>query len=208
MSKKAAITALLLLLIIPSSSLALTTARGNGKPVPDVLNPTLRIKDPPQFELAAYGGSYLGNTLGQTWTAGVKAFAHMDSTWAFGAHYGYAELLTDRATRFGMQLTDSNLDIVDAQAMISNDVAMRVGSSLMEIDFYLTLGVGAIQINDQWQPVGVIGGGAKFYTPVKWLAFRVDVDNYAHYTDMVGNDNFDFDVTFTGGISLLFPAKK
>jgi len=178
-------------------------------PMPDVLEPEFRTKQPVQFELSPFAGSYLGNTAGQTWTAGMKTYVHANSTFSFGVRYAYAELLTDRTTRFGGSLTTNNLHVIAGETMISNDVAMRAGRSIMEVDFYLTLGVGVIYINADWQPTGVIGGGAKFYTPLPWLAFRVDVDNYAHYTDLPGGeDNFDFDVTFTGGVSILIPPKK
>lgn len=176
--------------------------------IPDILVPENRIKRPLQFEIAPYGGSYLGNTVGQTWTAGAKAYFHVDNTFSFGFNGAYAELLTDRSSSFGKGIVNNNLYLADAEAMISNDLAMRIGKKLYEVDLYLTLGVGAISINNEMYPMGVIGGGIKFYTSIPWLAIRIDMNNYAHYTDTPGRDNFDFDVTFIGGPSFMFPSQK
>lgn len=180
----------------------------NNEDIPAIFQPEHRKKRPPQVELSPYGGSYLGSSIGQTWTAGGKAYFHADSTWSFGINYAYSKLMTDRSSTFGQSLKNTNMHLADVEFAISNDVAMRAGRTLIEIDFYLTLGAGAITINEDWEPMGVIGGGAKFYMPVPWLAFRIDVNNYAHYTNKPGNDNFDFDITFVGGVSFMFPFQK
>ena len=201
MSKNVLITTVLTLLLAPLALHAETE-------IPNVLNPDFRINSTPHFELIPYGGSYLGSSVGQTFITGAKAYYHLDSTWAFGTNFGYAYLMTDGRNNFGGILQDDNLYLGDIEATISNDVAMRVGRSLVEIDFYLTLGAGMMRINNYNEPMGVIGGGAKLYTGLDWLAFTVDVMNYAHYTDQPGKDTFDFDVTFTGGLCFMFNNSK
>lgn len=201
MSKKLLIVAILTVLLAPISLYA-------EAEIPNVLNPEFRLNSIPHFELIPYAGSYLGSSVGQTFIAGAKAYYHIDSTWAVGANFGYAYLLTDGRNNFGGSLQDDNLYLGDIEATVSNDLAMRVGKSLVEIDFYLTLGAGMMRLNDYNEPMGVIGGGAKFYTGIDWLAFTVDVMNYAHYTDQPGKDTFDFDVTFTGGLCFMFNNKK
>lgn len=176
--------------------------------IPTILQPEHRTKRPLQFELVPYAGSYLGNTVGQTWTAGGKAYFHVDNTYSFGVNGAYARLATDRSSTFGRELHNNDMYLFDAETMISNDLAMRIGKKLFEIDLYLTLGVGAISINENIEPMGVIGGGVKIYTPIPWLAVRVDMNNYAHYTQKPGDDNFDFDVTFIGGPSFMFPSQR
>ncbi len=176
--------------------------------IPNFLNPDFRIKQATHFALMPYGGSYLGSSVGQSFIAGAKGYYHIDNTWAVGANFGYSRLLTDVRNNFGGSVEDDNLYLGDIEATLSNDTAMRAGKSLIEIDFYLTLGAGMIRINDYNEPMGVIGGGAKFYTGLNWLALTVEVINYAHYTDQPGKDTFDFDTTFIGGVSFLFNNNK
>jgi len=176
--------------------------------MPDALNPDFRIERAHYFELIPYGGSYLGSSVGQTFIAGTRGYYHLDNSWAVGANIGYSRLFTDGRNNFGGSLHNDNLYLGDVEAMIANDVAMRIGKSLVQIDFYLTLGVGMMRLNDYNEPMGVIGGGAKFYTGIHWLAFAVDVINYAHITNQPGKDPFDFDTTFTGGLCFMFHSRK
>lgn len=177
-------------------------------PIPQILDPEYRHNKSGQFEISPYGGSYLGVTLGQTWIAGARGYYHLNSTYAFGINYGYSQAMPEKAGNFGQYMRDKNVHVFDVESTISNDVAIRIGKLQVETDFYLTLGAGTMNINDEWMPTGLIGGGVKFYTGVPWLAVRLDVNNYAHYTNLPGNDHFDFDVSFIGGVSLLFPHKK
>lgn len=171
----------------------------------DVFNVKERHQKSGEWEINPYGGSYLGRSLGQTWTAGSRLHYHLNSTWAFGANYGYLRNSPDPSSNFGKSVTNLNSHIVNAEALISNDAALRVGDSLLEMDFYLTLGAGAMSINSTWEPAGLIGGGVKFYTGKPWLAFVIDVNNYVHYTPIPAGNKFDFDVIFTGGVSFLIP---
>jgi hypothetical protein len=76
------------------------------------------------------------------------------------------------------------------------------------MDFYFTLGVGAMQINRMWEPVGVIGGGARFYFPVPWIAFRLDINSYIHMTPLGGRSDLSGDVSMGGAVSFIFPNRK
>lgn len=175
--------------------------------IPPILDPAFRQQKKHQFEFSPYGGAYLGNTVGQSWMAGTRLYYHFSNTVALGANYGFSRLLTDRSTRFGSALVNPNMQVVTIEAMFSNDAAIRAGDTIMQMDFYATLGVGPMYLNDQWQPAGLVGGGVKFYCGIPWLAFRIDVNNYIHNTSQPGKDIVDFDVTFLGGVSFLFPAK-
>lgn len=176
------------------------------KKVPPILDPQFRHRKKYQLEFSPYGGAYLGNSFGQTWAAGARQYFWLNNTTGLGVNYGITKLLTNRGTPFGSSLTDTFVQAITAEAAFSNDAALRVGTSLIEMDFYMTLGVGAMEINSNWEPTGLIGGGVKVYTPLPWLAFRIDVNNYAHMTPQPGKDPFDFDVTFLGGVSFLFPT--
>jgi outer membrane beta-barrel protein len=180
----------------------------NPNDIPPILDPQFRHQKSNQFEISPYGGSYLGNTLDQTWLTGAKGYYHLDNTWALGLAYGYSRLSPDATSAFGINLVNNNMHIADAEVMISNDAALRVGKKLLEMDFYMTFGAGAMSINNAWEPMGLVGGGVKFYSDAPWLAFRIDVNSYAHYTNAPLLKNFDFDTAFLGGISFLFPQGK
>lgn len=212
MFKNAIVALLLLALLMP----ALLHAEETDEPsdagdvdihaMPPILDPHYRHKKKNQVELNINGGAFVGNTLGQTWIAGAKLTYWINNTIGIGANYAYSRLLTNRASPFGSTLTDNNLHVMNPQVVLSQDAAIRVGKSTMELDFYMALGAGMMRLNGRWEPVGEIGGGAKFYTGLPWLAFRVDIDNFIHKTPQPGKDPLDFDVTFTGGVSFLFPS--
>lgn len=175
--------------------------------IPPILNPEYRHISRGQFEIAPYGGSYLGSTIGQTWLAGARGMYHLNNTWSFGAMYGYSNLLTNQTSPFGQVMTNNAQQTITVIASVSNDAAFRAGNKQFQMDFYLTFGAGTTKLNGAWEPVGQIGGGVKFYTGLPWLAFRIDVDNFAHFTNLAGSSQFDFDVCFLGGVSFLFPSK-
>lgn len=187
--------------------LSSSCSSGDIHAVPPALDPAYRHKKKGQVEFYAFGGSYLGNTLDQTWTAGGKLFYHLNNTFAIGPSFSYARLLTDKSTRFGRAMETPNAYIADMELMVSNDAAFRSGNSLIKFDFYFTLGVGALSLNNAWEPTGMVGGGVKFYPGISWFALRIDVNNYLHVTEQPGRDNFDADVAFIGGISILLPPK-
>lgn len=175
--------------------------------IPPILDPHFRHNKKYQFELAPYAGAYLGNTVGQTWMAGARLYFFFNNTVAVGANYGYSKLLTNTGSPFGSILTNANMQSVMGEVVFSNDAALRIGNSLLEMDFFGTFALGSMLINNSWQLAGMVGGGIKFYTGVPWLALRIDVNNYVHNTAQPGNDIVDFDVTFLGGVSILFPSK-
>lgn len=196
---------ILFITFIPQFSLSTEV---DDKKIPPILHPDHRHQKANQVEISPYGGSFLGDTLGQTWLAGNRVYYHIDSTFAVGANYSFTKLMTDKSFGFGAAMTNSWMQGVGIEGMISNDAAFRVGNNLVEMDFYLTLGAAGLKINKSWEPAGIVGGGVKFYTGIPWLAFRIDVNNYIHFTTWPGDQNLDCDVTFLGGVSFLFPERK
>ncbi|MBI2342942.1 MAG: hypothetical protein HYV02_01185 [Deltaproteobacteria bacterium] len=169
------------------------------------LDPAMRHRACHQWELNPYGGSYLGRHLGQTWTAGARGRYHVNETWALGAHYGYVRNRADASGAYGQSLTTRDIHMVSGEVLISNDAALRLGRRMVEMDFYLTVGAGSMQLNAVWEPMGVLGGGVKLYPRASWYAVVIDVNNYAHMTPRPQGARFDVDTTFTGGFSFLWP---
>lgn len=156
------------------------------------------------WELNLYGGSYLGRHLGQTWTGGVKTRHHFNRLLSLGLRYGTGSLEADSSSAFGGAVSENFFHLGGAEVTLSNEALLHWGPDWVPMDFYLTLGSGAMKLNSSWEPYGLIGGGVKFYTGLPWLGVTVDVDNYAHMTPILTGDTFDMDTLFTVGLALLF----
>ncbi len=72
---------------------------------------------------------------------------------ALGASYGYQWTAVDTLHGAAPPLEDRHTQFLDAEVSISNDVAMRIGSALIELDLYMTLG---------WEPFGWMGTGMRW----------------------------------------------
>jgi len=173
----------------------------NLREIPPVLDPELRHRKKNQIELALFGGTYTGPSLKKSWITGARGYLHLSSMFAVGGSYGFSHHAVNHYAGPASQLEQRNTHYLSAEGAMSTDVAMRIGRSMVQIDLYMTLGVGARQLDGDWGPLGVIGGGVKFYTGLSWLALRIDVNNYLH---RVGSA-VDMDVSFAGNVAFLFP---
>ncbi len=161
-----------------------------------------------QSEFNINGGDFLGDEWHNTWSVGAKYYLHINDTFAVGATYMYSPIITDWDSTFGRSLTTKQTHVIDGELMISNDAAFRSGKSIIEFDMYFTLGMGVFIINRKNEPVGMIGGGIKIYTPVPWLVPRIDVNTYIHPTPNLTGDVINADMGISGGVSFLFPVRK
>lgn len=162
--------------------------------IPPALDPKYRHRKDLQVEAGIFGGTYLGATLGGTFLSGARVAFHVDGMWAVQVEYDYS--------RWGDAKLDRNVHHLTAAALISNDLAVRFGRTVVPMDLYLTLGVGATRLDAVWEPLGRVGGGVKFYTGVPWLAVRIDLDTWIH--PVAGH--VDSDISLALGLSFLFPA--
>ncbi len=161
-----------------------------------------------QSEINIYGGDFLGDEWHNSWDAGAKYYMHINNTFAVGASYLYTPIYADSDSTFARSLTTKNTHIINAELTISNDAAFRAGSSVIECDFFLTLGAGTFWINGFYEPMGMIGGGVRVYTPVPWFALRADVNNYIHPTPIPVGDTINADIAFNLGVSFMIPPRK
>lgn len=172
--------------------------------IPPILDSAYRHRHRLQLELVPSGGTYLGRSMGSTFLAGGRLWLHLDPSWAVGVQYGYSRV------GGGMPLqgavSDPGVHMIDAEAALSNPVAMRLGRVLVEMDLYLTAGVGAIRLGRTWDAYGLVGGGVRFYTGLSWLAIRIDVDSHIHRTRLPGTSRIDVDLSLALGVSFLFPT--
>lgn len=161
-----------------------------------------------QHEFNVNGGAFLGDQSQSSWVVGGNYHFLINETWGVGAAYAYSPIRVDSNSSFGQSLRSKEQHFMDAELLISNDAAFRAGKHIIECDFYLTLGAGAVWINKEFEPMGVIGGGLRVYMPWTWLAVRVDVNNYLHYTPIATGDAFSADISMVAGVSFLFPKRQ
>lgn len=161
-----------------------------------------------QSEINIFGGDYIGDEWLNTWDVGGKYFLHLNNTFALGPSYLYSPIRASSGSTFGQGLKTKNTHQVNAEMMISNDTVMRMGDDILECDLFLTLGTGAMYINEGWEPLGVLGGGLKIYTPVDFFAVRFDVNGYFHPTPEPPGSTFNSDVAMNLGVSFIFPTNK
>jgi hypothetical protein len=159
-------------------------------------------------EFSILGGNYLGENWKNTYYVGGQYLFHLNDLFAFGAQYIYSPIVVDKDTPFYASLATEDTHIATALCQLNTPAAWRAGKGIYNMDFYFTLGMGAMQINRMWEPVGVIGGGARFYFPVPWIAFRLDINSYIHMTPLGGRSDLSGDVAMGGAISFMFPSKK
>ncbi len=153
-----------------------------------------------------FASTYLGASVKKSWIVGTRLLFHLNNMFAVGGSYGYQWTSVNSLSSGGPPLTDRHTQLLDAELAISNDVAMRLGARLVEMDLYMTLGAGAVRLDGQWDFLGVIGGGVKFYTGLPWLAVRIDVNTLLHSVDHPAGAEVDADISFALGLCLLFPS--
>lgn len=159
-------------------------------------------------ELDAYGGWYLGDLSKSSWGVGGRTYLHINHIVAVGASYAYSPLVVDSTSEFGASVTNKNQHLINAEVMLTNQAAMMAGDHVIPLDFYFTVGQGAIWINNHWKWMTVIGGGLKIYTGPEWLALRFDVNSYIHPVPKPSGSSIGADVSFWVGAAFHFPNKK
>jgi hypothetical protein len=181
------------------------TIEPDEAPLPPCLDPELRPQKKGRFEFSPYGGSLLGANMQKTFVAGARAYGHIDNMFAVGVKYAYSRLFSSGLDRLGGAGVNPNVHIIDAEVLISTDIAMRWGTTAVVLDLFGTLGVGALNLNDRWDPMGVVGGGIRVHVGVSWLAPRVDLECYLHPTRRPSGTVFDVDVALIAGLSIMLP---
>lgn len=204
MRRERLLAVVLTLLVCPLASRAEPPA--DPRAIPPILDPAFRHRKRAQLELSPHGGSYLGRSVGSSFLTGVRAHLHLSELVAVGASYDYSRLQSPSALAPLPAARD--LHSILAEASLSNDLAMRVGKTLIALDLYLTLGLGALLIVDTWKLAGVVGGGVKFYTSLSWLAVRIDLQSHIHPTPTgLDTQRIDVDLSLTAGLSFFLPPR-
>ncbi len=157
-----------------------------------------------QSEFTLTGGDYLGDEWRNTWDLGGTYALYFNDTFGVGAGYMYSPMSVDASSQFGRSITDKDTHTIHGEFYLTNDCGFRAGKTLIECDLFTYLGGGTMQINDEWEPAGLVGGGMRFYMPVRHFSIRVDIASYLHPTATPGGDRFNADVLMNLGLSFYF----
>jgi outer membrane beta-barrel protein len=172
----------------------------------DIFRPESRHDKQYRIAPQAFGGSMLGSSIGNTFLAGGRLLFFLNNTIGLGASYGFSRL--GGSNDFGPSPKSDWIHVTYGHIELSSDGALRFGSSdPVEMDLYATLGGGAVSLADRCHPMGVLGGGVRFF-PGDWLAISVDVASYLHPTHVPSGSRFDSDLAFTLGLSAFLPPNR
>jgi len=170
------------------------------------LAPDKRHPKAGQISLGGFGGSFLGASVGSSYSAGARAIYFITRLLGVGVTYTNSRL----ADGHDLGAVDSRaIHALNGQLELAVDSALRItGSTVLEVDLYGTFGGGAVQIADEWEGMGVIGGGVRAYTGLSWLIVRIDVTNFLHRVRREDGNRFESNVAFTLGVSVLLPPRQ
>ena len=170
----------------------------------NVLEPSTRALRGNQLAIDLGGGSMNGRGIGQSFVASGRLTYYPIRQLGIGAVYSFSRGLG------GVSTADGDwVHAVHGQLELPLISALRVGRhKVLPMDLFGQAGAGAIHLADRWQALGVIGGGVRIYTRIRWLAVRVDALTYLHDTRReVGRPLLDTEVAFTLSATILLPRR-
>lgn len=159
-------------------------------------------------EFVVTGGNSLGDEWRNTWDIGGTYSLYFNKTFGIAAGYLYSPLVYDANSSFGQSITTDATHSAHGELIINNECAFKAGNSLIECDLFMTFGGGAIQINDMWKFLILIGGGIRIYTPLEWFALRFDVTSFMHPTPNPAGNTFNSDIALNMGLSFFIPTSS
>lgn len=170
----------------------------------DVLEPSVRRLRGNQVAIDLGGGSMNGRGIGQSFVTTGRLTYYPIRHIGIGAVYSFSQ------GNGGVSTADGDwVHAVHGQLELPLISALRVGRhKVLPMDLFGEAGAGAIHLAGRWEALGVIGGGVRLYTRIRWLAVRVDALTYLHDTRReVGRALLDTEVAFTLSLTILLPRR-
>lgn len=167
-----------------------------------------RDAGPRWLEVEPFIGEYLGNHLNNTYMLGGQLGVRISNPLTLGVEFNFSRVNYDNGSDFGLSNpTTRNQYMAFGFATYSFPLLQRSGKTIQELDLFVTLGLGYMNINAQSEVMGVIGGGLRTYFK-PWLALRFDVNTYMYNLPTYNGGAFSDDWTFTAGPAFYFMPKK
>lgn len=170
-----------------------------------LLDPEQRYPKRGQIALDAFGGSFLGASVGSSYAAGGRVMVFITRLLGLGLSYTSSRLAAGHDLG---QVQDRAIHLLNGQLELGVDTTVRISAkTVLEIDLFGTFGGGAVRLADEWKGMGVIGGGVRVYTGLSWLAVRIDVTNFLQGVPRADGRRFESNAAFTLGLSLHLPPR-
>lgn len=178
------------------------------KMVPELFDVHERDAEMFRFELTPYFGSYLGDTLQDSFMAGGLLDFRLTPKLSVGVDFGWSRISVDPLSNFGSTVTNRNLYSIQGVLTYNMPAAFLSRKNVIETDFFTTVGGGIMRINNSTRGDGFIGGGMKIYTSfASWFGARVEVRGYFSTLSTPSGSDFTTDWTITLGPTFMLPPR-
>ena len=152
---------------------------GEAHDIPSALNIHARDARIARIELTPFAGDFLGDTLEHTFLVGSHLDVRLNPTFSLGTDFGWSLIEYDPQSAFGQTVVDDQLYSLQGTLSFNIPAAYLSRNSIVESDFFTSVGGGMLRINRSNRGDGFIGGGLKVYLKkVRWLGIRVEVRNF------------------------------
>jgi hypothetical protein len=178
------------------------------KAIPEILDVDERDAEMYRIEFTPYFGTYLGDTLQNSYMAGAVLDFRLTPKLSLGVDFGWSPISVDRLSDFGSTVTNSNLYSIQGMLTLNMPAAFLSRKDVVETDFFTTFGGGVMRINNSTRGDGFIGGGMKMYSGLaRWFAVRVEMRGYFSSLNTPSGSDFTTDWTITAGPTFMLPPR-
>ena len=176
--------------------------------IPEDLDVDERDAEMSRLEITPYVGTYLGDTLQNSFLLGGVMDARISPYISLGGEFGWTRIAFDHDGTFGSGVTNRNLYLFEGVLTFNIPAAFLSRGSVVETDFFTTIGGGITRVNSTTRGNGFIGGGMKIYSPADWFGVRIEVRNYFSSLKLPdGRTDFTSDWTVTVGPTFMIPPR-
>ncbi|MBI4373902.1 MAG: hypothetical protein HY542_03395 [Deltaproteobacteria bacterium] len=173
--------------------------------VPRSLDFDLRKAENYRIELTPNGGEYFGDKLNHSFVVGQNIQWNLTPGLGIQADFGWSKASADRTSLLGQGIRNDNLYILSGGFVVTKPAAYQSKNHVVEMDFFTSIGGGAVLFNQSESGMGFIGGGIKTrFKKVPWLALKVDFRENLFSIPNPGGSDFASDATLTFGPTFMF----
>ncbi len=175
--------------------------------IPDAVDFDRRNAVSKRFELSPYGGDMLADQLNHSFIVGTNFQVNITERLAIAGDFGWSRSSADAGTPFGASITNKNLYYMDGSFVTTMPAVLASKKSLIEADFFTTVGAGLLRVNAGNHIAGFIGGGIKIRPNIRWLSLRAEVRNYFTSVANPAGSDFEYQIHFRLGPTFLLPPE-
>ncbi|MBI2083738.1 MAG: hypothetical protein HYT76_09285 [Deltaproteobacteria bacterium] len=177
--------------------------------IPRALDFELRESESYSLELTPNGGEYFGDKLNHSFVVGQNIQWNLTPALGIITDFGWSKISVDGGSPLGRSITNKNLYMISGGFAITKPAAYRSKNHVVEMDFFTTIGGGAVFFNEGERGMGFIGGGIKTrFKKVSWFALKVEFRENLFSIPNPGGSDFASDATLTVGPTFMLWAEE